>query len=149
MCNSCPSLRRSSSFLPPSLGEKYVVQEHAFPESSVFDSELFGYLKTEAEIQDDKLMFSLVLRVGTYEYVAWMRIAVNKPRHENLLSEGPNEIMHDLFLAEVMRIHLLIISDLEPIDPLRDHDSFRSVLRVNSRNIQLLSFFIALDVLNC
>lgn len=94
-------------------------------------------------------MLALVVRVGSDKDIARMRVAVNEPRHKNLFGEGPDKVMHDLLLTKVMRIHLLIISDFEPIDPLRHHHTLRSVLRVNSWNIQFLSFFIVKHVLSC
>lgn len=94
-------------------------------------------------------MLALVVRVGTDKYIARMRIAVNKPRYKDLLSECPDKVMHHLLLTKVMLIHLLTIGYLEPIDPLGDHYSFRRVLWVNSWNIEFLSFFIAKYVLNC
>lgn len=94
-------------------------------------------------------MLTLVVRIGTDEDIAGMRIAVYKPRHENLLSKGPDKIVHDLLLAEPMRVHLLIISDLESIDPLRHHNPLGRILRIHSRNVQFLSIYIAKPVLNC
>lgn len=94
-------------------------------------------------------MLVLVFRIGTDEDIAWMRIAVYKPRHENLLSKGSDKIVHDLLLTKTMRVHLLTIRDLESIDPLRHHNPLSRELRVHCRNIQFLSFYIVKPLLSC
>jgi hypothetical protein len=94
-------------------------------------------------------MLALVVRVRTDKDIARMWIAVYKPRHEDLLSKGPDKIVHNLLLAEPMRVHLLIISDLKSINPLRHHNPLGRVLRIHSRNVQFLSIYIAKPLLNC
>lgn len=47
-------------------------------------------------------MLALVVRVRTDKDIARMWIAVYKPRHKDLLSKGPDKIVHDLLLTEPM-----------------------------------------------
>lgn len=126
-----------SSFPLPELHWSYVVHKHRLPKIGVLKAELLRDFEAETEVQNDDLVPFSVPWVGTHEDVAGVRIAVNEPRNEDLLSEGADDVVHHSAFVEAVRVHLRGVGDFESVDPFRDHHSARRELLEDGGNVEL------------
>lgn len=118
----------------------YVMSKHIFPESRILNSELLRCLKAESKVEDYQLMLFAIAGMRSDEHVAGMRVAVHEPWYEYLLCKGADELVHNFLFVKLVFSHLILVSDLEPVDPFGHHYPFSSVLVIYFRHIQLGSF---------
>lgn len=72
-------------------------------------------------------MFLFIIGMRPDEDISRVRVAVYKARNKNLFSKCSNEMVHYLFFVKVEMLHLILIGDLESIDPLGNHHSLSTV----------------------
>ena len=118
-----------------------VLQEHGLPKGRVLGTELVRNVNAEAEVQDDHLVFFGVEGVRAHEDVPRVRVAVDKPRDEDLLCEAFDDVRDDSLLVEPVFFQLLIVSYLNSLYPLRHHHPLPSELINNLWYVQLVSLY--------
>lgn len=107
---------------------------------SILLPELLIDLKTQSKIEQNDLRLFDVLRIGSDEDVAWMRVAVDEAGDEKLFVDCSYQMIHDYLFIEVVLVEFLGVGDFEAVDPFGDEYSFGCKLIINLGHIDLVPF---------
>ena len=129
--------------LPAVLAPKYVVQEEVFPKVRVLKPKIFADPEAQPEVDDDDLVLLGPKGVRPHQHVPWVGVKVDEPSNKDLLRKCPDQVVDEVLLVKAVLLKLILLRDLEAIDPLGHHHPLPGELVYNLRDVVLVTLCLA------